>query len=255
HCRARQSVHRETATMLSHRCSIFFFQAEDGIRDSSVTGVQTCALPISIGTQACWDPRVTQQACVPIVSHEKVVGVISIEGIETKLTLDDLDLLTTLAGYVSIALEKAQLYERTQVLATTDGLTGLLNYRAFWQALERELERSMRYGVPLSLIMIEIDQFKRFNDTYGHLRGDEVIRLVARVLPQEHRTQIDTIARYGGDEFMILLPHPNKIAAAEIAERVRRAVRAAPLSAVVAASVKIGRASWRERAEAAGKAA
>ena len=185
------------------------------------------------------DPRVTQQACVPIISHEKVVGVISIEGIETKLTPADLDLLTTLAGYVSIALEKAQLYERTQVLATTDGLTGLLNYRAFWQALERELERSMRYGVPLSLIMIEIDQFKRFNDTYGHLRGDEVIRLVARVLQQEHRTQIDTIARYGGDEFMILLPHTNKIAAAEIAERVRRAVRAAPLSAAVAASVTL----------------
>src|SRR5437016_521991 len=186
-----------------------------------------------------WDPRVTQQACVPIVSHEKVVGVISIEGIETKLTPADLDLLTTLAGYVSIALEKAQLYERTQVLATTDGLTGLLNYRAFWQALERELERSMRYGVPLSLIMIEIDQFKRFNDTYGHLRGDEVIRLVARVLQQEHRTQIDTIARYGGDEFMILLPHTAKTAAAEIAERVRRAVRAAPLSAAMAGSVTL----------------
>ena len=66
-----------------------------------------------------------------------------------------------------------------------------------------------------------------------------VIRLVARVLQQEHRTQIDTIARYGGDEFMILLPHTNKIAAAEIAERVRRAVRAAPLSAVVAASVTL----------------
>ena len=186
-----------------------------------------------------WDPRVTQQACVPIIGQDRVVGVINIEGIETKLTSADLDLLTTLAGYVSIALEKAQLYERTQVLATTDGLTGLLNYRSFWQALERELERSMRYGVPLSLIMIEIDQFKRFNDTYGHLRGDEVIRLVARVLQQEHRTQIDTIARYGGDEFMILLPHTTKVAAAEIAERVRRAVRAAPLSAAVAASVTL----------------
>jgi diguanylate cyclase (GGDEF)-like protein len=176
-----------------------------------------------------WDPRVTQQACAPILSREAVVGVINVEVIEPTLTPADLDLLTTLAGYAAAALEKARLYEQTQQLATTDGLTSLLNYRAFWQAMERELERSMRYGVPLSLIMIEIDKFKHYNDTYGHLRGDEVIRLVARVLQQEHRAQIDVVARYGGDEFMILLPHTTKAVAAEVAERIRRAVSATPL--------------------------
>ncbi len=187
-----------------------------------------------------WDPRVTQEVCVPIVHQGQVVGVVNVEVIDPTLTRDDLNLLTTLAGYAAVALEKAQLYEQTQALAITDGLTGLLNYRAFWQALERELERSMRYGLPLSLIMIEIDKFKRFNDSYGHLRGDEVIRAVARVLKQEHRAQIDIVARYGGDEFMILLPHTQKVTAAEIAERIRRAVEVTPLiSAVEVASVTL----------------
>jgi diguanylate cyclase (GGDEF)-like protein len=199
-------------------------------------------------------PGVTQEACAPMISHGEVVGIISIEVIEPTLTPADLDLLITLAGSAAVALEKAHLYEQTHALASTDGLTGLLNYRAFWEALERELERSMRYGVPFSLIMIEIDKFKRYNDTFGHLRGDEVLRLVARVLRQEHRAQVDIVARYGGDEFIILLPHTSKGAAAETAERIRAALEATPLISdlkIASVTLSLGVASFPDDGKSA----
>ena len=199
-------------------------------------------------------PGVTQEACAPMVSHGEVVGIINIEVIAPTLTPADLDLLITLAGSAAVALEKAQLYETAHALATTDGLTGLLNYRAFWEALERELERSMRYGMPFSLIMIEIDKFKRFNDSFGHLRGDEVLRLVARVLQQEHRAQIDIVARYGGDEFILLCPHTAKEAAVELAERIRLALEATPLISeleIASITLSLGVASFPDDGKSA----
>jgi diguanylate cyclase (GGDEF)-like protein len=202
------------------------------------------------------DPRVTQEACVPIVHQGRVIGVINAETIQPRLTQTDLDLLTTLAGYAAIALEKAELHEQTRAFATTDGLTGLFNYRAFWQALDREIERSTHPdGAPLSLLLVEIDKFKRYNDTYGHLKGDEVLRLVARVLRQESRVQIDFVARYGGDEFMLLLPRTTKREAAVVADRIRRAMETTPFIAdleVASVTLSLGVASSPEDGRSAG---
>src|SRR5262249_14378803 len=124
------------------------------------------------------------------------------------------------------------------------------NYRAFWQAFDREIERAERADdAPLSLLLVEIDKFKNYNDTYGHLKGDEVLRLVARVLRQESRAQIDVIARYGGDEFVLLLPRTRKREAALIADRIRRGMETTPLIAdleVACVTLSLGVASFPE---------
>ena len=171
-------------------------------------------------------PMVTQAASAPIGSRAGIIGVISVESIEPVLAAVDLELLTTLAGYATLAIENARHYEEARTLATTDGLTGLPNRRMLWEAFERELARSKRYGAPLSVVMVEVDRFKQYNDTHGHLRGDDLLRRIAGVLTKEHRARIDVVARYGGDEFVVLLPQAGKATAAAVAERIRRAVGA-----------------------------
>jgi len=108
-------------------------------------------------------------------------------------------------------------------LATTDGLTGVKNHRAFQEALASEWSRATRYGTPLSMLMLDVDHFKQFNDQFGHPAGDSVLKQVAHILTRESRSD-SIVARYGGEEFVVVLPSCDRLAAAEIAERVRRAV-------------------------------
>ncbi len=112
-------------------------------------------------------------------------------------------------------------------LATTDGLTGLLNHRAFQERLAEEVSWFDRYGTPLSLIMLDVDCFKQYNDAYGHPAGDEVLRGVACLMQQVSR-QTDIAVRYGGEEFALILPHTNRREAILVAERIRRAIEEAP---------------------------
>ncbi len=171
---------------------------------------------------------IVSEVAVPLIMKGKVVGVFNVES--TRLQAfgpRDVKLLSALAGYAIIAIENARLFEQTKRLAITDGLTELYNHRYLHEALERALERCMRDGKPLALIMIEIDNFKWYNDTYGHRQGDEVLRTVADLVRRGSRTN-DLVARYGGDEFMIILPENSKDGALEIAERIRRMVEAYP---------------------------
>jgi diguanylate cyclase (GGDEF)-like protein len=187
---------------------------------------------------------------VPLVREDRVIGVFSV-GTTRPGALSERDerILTTLAGYAAVAIENAQLYEETRRLAVSDGLTDLLNHRAFREALAREMHLARQNSHPLSLIMIEVDKFKKYNDSYGHLRGDDVLRLVARVLEKEHRGVSDIVARYGGDEFILALPNTPKTAAAAMAERIRRAVETSPLivdGKVTSVTLSLGVAAYPE---------
>lgn len=134
-----------------------------------------------------------------------------------------MNLLTLFVQQAAIAVENAHLYTEAQRLAITDGLTGIYNHRHFFHLAHREVDRSMRYGRPLAIIMLDIDRFKMINDTHGHLVGNQVLREVAHLCAQQLR-DVDIIARYGGEEFAVLLPNTTAAGARLVAGRLHESV-------------------------------
>lgn len=133
---------------------------------------------------------------------------------------EQLSLLSVLANQAGEAIHRARLYEEVQRLAITDEVTGLYNHRYLRQALAREMEKSRRLGYPLGLLMLDVDDFKLYNDRYGHPAGDRLLRLIAMSLLASVRST-DTVARYGGEEFSIILPGCTPAAVLSVAEKVR----------------------------------
>ena len=141
-------------------------------------------------------------------------------------THDELAQLASSFNSMATKLEQSQAYLTT--LATVDGLTGVYNRHEFNQRLPTELERAKREGTSCTLVMVDIDFFKKLNDTYGHQGGDEALRYVARVLKREIRMG-DQVARYGGEEFALILPNTSSSDAWSIAERIRQAIATQPI--------------------------
>ena len=131
--------------------------------------------------------------------------------------------ISNLALEAGLALEVVSLYDSMKVMAVTDGLTGLFNHREFYQSLRRELERARRYRHTLSLLIIDVDDFKRFNDRFGHPAGDFALRKIGELLRKCARTT-DIIARYGGEEFAVILPESTPGGALMVAERIKSEV-------------------------------
>ena len=159
--------------------------------------------------------------CVPLIAKGEVIGVINITNKKHDKLFNqkDLEFITSLANQAAIAIDNAKLYE----LATKDGMTKLYIYRHFCTLLENEIRRCERYKRNISLLMLDIDNFKHVNDTYGHLMGDNILRRISNILQQTVRN-IDIPARYGGEEFVVILPETNKDDACIIAERIRKSI-------------------------------
>jgi diguanylate cyclase (GGDEF)-like protein len=140
-------------------------------------------------------------------------------------TTDEHDVFRYLVGQASASVENVALHEVVSEQAVTDDLTGLANNRAFRDVAEKEAARAERFGHDLSLLMLDIDDFKQVNDTRGHLQGDAVLRAIARILVAESRG-VDEPARYGGEEFVVALPETDGHGALELAERIRVRIEA-----------------------------
>jgi len=160
---------------------------------------------------------------VPIISKGKTIGVIEVvrKDRERPFTKDDLDFMLKLVDLTALAIEKATLYQKMAELVITDDLTKLFNTRYLHRTLDTEIYRCDRYKTSLSLIFMDVDHFKRINDTYGHLVGSKLLVEIAQLLLKHLRTA-DIVARYGGDEYVIVLPQTPPEAASKIAERLRK---------------------------------
>jgi diguanylate cyclase (GGDEF)-like protein len=158
---------------------------------------------------------------VPIKASDAVLGVLIVEAPRVDaFGQDDFDVLQAVANQLAVALENVRLYSEQQQLAMTDDLTGLFNRRYFLKLAQREFLRAHRHQSPCAVLMIDLDGFKRVNDTFGHSGGDDALRRVAKTLASQVRA-VDVIARYGGDEFVILLPDCRLPGARQIAIRLQ----------------------------------
>lgn len=156
---------------------------------------------------------------IPLLSENKFVGILTIEG----LPRTDFDRLLIVAAQFALEIKKVLLYETVETLAITDSLTSLFTRRYFFERFNEELNRSKRHNFKFSFLMIDIDDFKKCNDTYGHMVGDVILRETAKVIKESVR-EIDLVARYGGEEFSIILPETDRKGSILVAERIRRKI-------------------------------
>jgi diguanylate cyclase (GGDEF)-like protein len=164
---------------------------------------------------------------VPMLLHGNVTGMISAQSYQPNAyTKDDQYLLELLASHAAIAFENSRLFTTIQQLADTDPLTGALSRRKFLELTEREFNRMKRYNKPLSILMLDVDEFKKFNDWFGHQVGDRVLQLVANQCRSSLR-DVDIFGRLGGEEFAATLPDTGMQQAKQVAERLCKLVEQA----------------------------
>jgi diguanylate cyclase (GGDEF)-like protein len=164
------------------------------------------------------------EMCLPLIARGQPLGVLTLESATVGAFRSfDVRALESVADICAIAIQNARYFEQTRQMAFVDGLTGVYNRRYFEQRILEELERAGRYAGGLAVLMLDIDHFKRINDEFGHLLGDEVLRQLSAILTQQLR-KVDVVCRYGGEEFSILVPQTTGEHALGVAEKLRRVI-------------------------------
>jgi diguanylate cyclase (GGDEF)-like protein len=180
-------------------------------------------------------------ACIPMVVYSDVIGVINVtnkkEGME--FTDEDVEMLKAVADQAAVAVNKAQLWD----MAVTDSLTGLYDRRYFMVKLQEEVLRAERCGKPLSVVMADLDRFKKINDTYGHDAGDRALQAIAKFF-QKNIRDVDAVARYGGEEFVMLIPDADQSAAFCLAQRLRQELANVNLDDLPPITMSLGIAAY-----------
>ena len=181
----------------------------------------------------------------PLKSRGKLIGIVALGKKESGgfYSHGDILLVEGIANQASVIIENAHLFTQAQIRANTDELTRLYNHRHFHERLEQEIARGSRFGGTFSLIMLDIDLFKAYNDNYGHLAGDQVLHRVGRYIESSIRS-IDLAFRYGGDDFTILLREARLDDAYKVAERIRKTIESKTSSRAMPITVSLGVANW-----------
>ena len=169
-----------------------------------------------------WISGLSTELTAPLITHGELLGVINLSRLPQR-TADEKAILQTVADITAISLAKAKLFEEVQRLADTDGLTKLYNKRKFLEFLDLELKEASRYPRTVSLIVLDIDNFKNYNDTNGHPKGDVLLKKIGDILLENIR-EVDILARYGGEEFCVICPETDKKGALALAGRLRERV-------------------------------
>ncbi len=239
-----------------------YVDPEDGLREAASVGslaasgdamaeTEQAALSTGdVGEYATDERAVLSLPLGPLQPGERAHGILTVVRDGPPFTEDERELLRSLSAQVALALENVDLHFQIQRQAVTDDLTGLANHGRFQELLAAEAEQVRRYHHPLGLIMLDLDDFKAINDTYGHPQGDVVLEAVARVVRDNSR-DADTPARYGGEEMALILPHTDLDGAYAIAERVRTAIEALRIARIdglgmLQTTASVGVASTRD---------
>ncbi len=167
--------------------------------------------------------RMNSLMCVPLKINGKIKGMIHLDSLENKFSKDDLNLVKLLSSELSRIIEKSIIYTKMKKLSSTDHLTGCFSRRVLYTDLKKEIIRSERYNKVFSIIMIDVDNFKKYNDKFGHQKGDALLKKVVSKIKKNLR-KIDTIYRFGGDEFVILLPETDKEGAKKVTKKIKEEI-------------------------------